>query len=116
MLFFFSFNPRNRVTLTDLLSGLHRDIYELTAQCCGNLNDLAPLCLEVTEDIAFLVLLTNERLDAGSRNTLATKAPDELAIQRTLYNAGSQAQASVYAGHSRQGDGDTTDRLKSGTW
>ena len=31
-------------------------------------------------------------------------------------HVGPQAQAFVYAGHCRQGNSDTTDRLKGGTW
>ena len=74
--------------MSDLLSGLHGDIDELAAHSSGNLDNLTPLRLQVAEDVALLVLLSDERLDACSGNALATETPDELSGQRRFHGVG----------------------------
>ena len=62
---FFSLNPRNRVATPYLLALLGYNLHDLATEGCGHGDNLAPLGLDMTEDIAFLVFLADERFESA---------------------------------------------------
>ena len=59
LLFLFSFQVSNRLTLTNGLTLLSTDFYDATGKACMNLFKSAPWCGDVTEKIILVVLGTH---------------------------------------------------------
>ena len=64
-IFIFSLNPRNRVATPYLLALLGYNLHDLASKGCGHGDNLAPLGLDMTEDVAFLVFLADKRFEGA---------------------------------------------------
>ena len=81
-------NVGNHIALLNLCTLLGVDFYKLAAEGCLNLYKLAPRCLNPAESVAFLVLLTDERLYSGSTFALTIELPEHLSLNRSDNSVG----------------------------
>ena len=84
----FALDPGDSITLTDVLTWLNANVNKFATHCSWDFYNLTPLGLQIAEWLTFLIFLTNEWLNAWCKNTLATKAPQQLTCEWSLNSIG----------------------------